>query len=64
MKPKPSSREKQSHLNEYDGDTLNLMLAAAAFNCRKWRRAFAKGLLFALVLLCGLNRQKTSESIV
>jgi IS5 family transposase len=47
------------------GDALNLLLAAAAFNCKKWLNAWAKGLIFALLtllFLCGLNRHKIRNS--
>ena len=60
---KNSFRLARNYLKGTLGDALNLMLAAAAFNCRKWMCAFAKGLLFALVLLCGLNRQKTCDAL-
>jgi IS5 family transposase len=60
--------------NEYDGDTLkgvlsqgdaiNLLLAAAAFNCMKWMKAVAQGLLFAFFALIALmNRDDKSLRI-
>jgi IS5 family transposase len=44
------------------GDAINLLLAAAAFNMKKWMNALAQGLLFALLFLCGLGRQRECNS--
>jgi len=52
-------RLARNYLKGVIGDAINLLLASAAFNCRKWMRALAQGLLFAFVLLCGLSSQKT-----
>jgi IS5 family transposase len=40
------------------GDAINLLLAATAFNMKKWMNALAQGLLFAFLFLCGLGHQK------
>jgi len=51
-------RLARNYLKGALGDTINLLLAAAAFNMKKWLNALAQGLLFALLLLCGVGRQK------
>jgi IS5 family transposase len=51
-------RLARNYLKGTMGDAINLLLAAAAFNCKKWLNALAQGLLFALVFLCGLNCQE------
>jgi hypothetical protein len=38
------------------GDTINLLMAAAAFNCVKWMKALAQSLLFVLMILWTLSR--------
>jgi len=40
------------------GDCFNLLMAAAAFNCRKWMNLVARGLLFTLLSLYPLLLQK------
>ena len=40
------------------GDAINLLLAAAAFNFKKWLNAVSQGLFFVFLLLCWLPRQK------
>ena len=50
-------RLARNYLKGTIGDAINLLLAAAAFNCRKWMNALAQGLLFALLFLCGLHHQ-------
>ena len=42
-------RLARNYLKGTIGDAINLLLAAAAFNCRKWMRAIAQLLFFALV---------------
>jgi IS5 family transposase len=43
------------------GDAINLLLAAAAFNCMKWMKAVAQGLFFAFfVLIALMNRDDKS----
>ena len=59
-------RLARNYLKGTTGDALNLLLAAAAFNCKKWLNALTQGLLFALftfLFLCGLNRQKPCNSL-
>ena len=51
-------RLARNYLKGASGDAINLLLAAAAFNCRKWLNAVAQGPFFVLLCLCGLNRQK------
>jgi IS5 family transposase len=55
-------RLARNYLKGTIGDAINLLLAAAAFNCKKWLNAFAQGLLFALLFLCGLNRQEEGKA--
>jgi len=57
-----SFRLARNYLKGTIGDTINLLLAAAAFNCRKWLNALAQGLLFVLLFLCGLNLQKKCKA--
>ena len=40
------------------GDAINLLLASAAFNFKKWLNAVAQGLFFVLLFLFRLTRQK------
>ena len=40
-------RLARNYLKGTIGDTINLLLAAAAFNCKKWLNALAQGLLLA-----------------
>ena len=56
-------RLARNYLKGTIGDTINLLLAAAAFNFKKWLNALAQGLLFALMFLCGLFRQKECETL-
>lgn len=44
-------RLARNYLKGTIGDVINLLLAAAAFNCRKWMRAVAEGLLIVLFAL-------------
>ena len=45
-------RLARNYLKGTVGDAINLLLAAAAFNCRKWMNAVAQGLLCVLFALC------------
>ena len=56
-------RMARNYLKGTMGDAINLLLAAAAFNMKKWMNALAQGLLFILLFLCGLNRQKEVQSL-
>ena len=51
-------RLARNYLKGSIGDAINLLLAAAAFNCKKWLKAIAQGIFFALLILTGLIRQK------
>jgi IS5 family transposase len=55
-------RLARNYLKGAIGDAINLLLAAAAFNVKKWLNALAQGLLFALLFLYGLDRQKEYNS--
>ena len=56
-------RLARNYLKGTIGDAINLLLAAAAFNCRKWMNALAQGLSFILFFLCGLDRQKVCKTL-
>ena len=43
------------------GDALNLLLSAAAFNCRKWLRALAAALFFVLISLRATPRRRDGQ---
>jgi IS5 family transposase len=46
----------RNYLKGTIGDAINLLLAAAAFNCRKWMRALAQeGLFFAFFVLIAIT---------
>jgi len=49
---KSGFRMARNYLKGTIGDAINLLLAAAAFNLKKWLRAFAQSLFFALLFLC------------
>jgi len=51
-------RLARNYLKGTIGDAINLLLAAAAFNFKKWLNALAKGMLFALLFLAGLTTLK------
>ena len=48
---KSDFRLARNYLKGTVGDAVNLLLAAAAFNCKKWMKAVAEELLFTLMLL-------------
>ena len=56
-------RLARNYLKGIIGDTINLLLAAAAFNCQKWLNAMARGLVFVLLFLGGLSRQKLCRTL-
>ena len=60
---KKDFRLARNYLKGAIGDAMNLLLAAAAFNCRKWMNILTQGLLFALFLVCGLYPQKERETL-
>jgi len=60
---KNSFRLARNYLKGTMGDAINLLLAAAAFNFKKWLNALAQGLLFALLCLCGLYRQQECDAL-
>jgi len=41
----------RNYLKGHLGNAINLLLAAAAFNCKKWMNALAKRLFFALLVI-------------
>lgn len=45
------------------GDAINLLMAATAFNCRKWMRALAHTLYFALLCLWARVTQGDTQSL-
>ena len=56
-------RLARNYLKGTIGDAINLLLAAAAFNCRKWMRAVAERLFFVLFTFCAATGcQKESHS--
>ena len=60
---KSEFRLARNYLKGTIGDTINLLLAAAAFNFRKWLNALVKNLIFALLFLTGMNRQKDYKTL-
>jgi IS5 family transposase len=60
---KSDFRLAKNYLKGTIGDAINLLLAAAAFNCRKWMRALAERLLFALLFLLKLRIQKKCKTL-
>ena len=48
-------RLARNYLKGTIGDAINLLLAAAAFNCRKWMRAVAERLFFVLFTFCAVT---------
>jgi IS5 family transposase len=56
-------RLARNYLKGTIGDAINLLLAAAAFNIKKWLNALGQGLLFLLLLLLGLGRQKECKTL-
>jgi IS5 family transposase len=56
-------RLARNYLKGTIGDAINLLLAAAAFNIKKWLNALAQGLLFWLLFLYGLICQKEGKSL-
>ncbi|MDL2291086.1 IS5 family transposase, partial [Desulfovibrio sp. OttesenSCG-928-F20] len=60
---KSDFRLARNYLKGTIGDALNLLLASAAFNCRKWMTAFAERLLFVLILLHVLIRKDDQRQI-
>ena len=56
-------RLARNYLKGTIGDSINLLLAATAFNIRKWLNALAQGLLFTLLLLCARYHQKECNTL-
>jgi IS5 family transposase len=56
-------RMARNYLKGTIGDAINLLLAATAFNMKKWLNALAQGLLFTLLFLCGLNHRKERKTL-
>lgn len=57
-------RLTRNYLKGTVGDSLNLLLAAAAFNCRKWMNAVAEGLLFVLFILWAMYERRTKGNSI
>lgn len=58
---KSDFRLARNYLKGTVGDAVNLLLAAAAFNCRKWMNALAESLLIVFFTLC-TARTRENES--
>jgi len=56
-------RMARNYLKGTIGDAINLLLAAAAFNMKKWMNALEQGLSFALLFLCALYRQEECKTL-
>ena len=56
-------RLARNYLKGTDGDAVNLLLAAAAFNCKKWMNALADGLLVVLFALCAVMQCKDERQL-
>lgn len=56
-------RLARNYLKGTVGDAINLLLAAAAFNCRKWMKAVAEGLLLVLFVLYAAMTRKHSPQL-
>ena len=56
-------RLARNYLKGTIGDAINLILAAAAFNLKKWLNAIAQGIFFALFIMTGLTRQKNCVTL-
>lgn len=50
-------RLARNYLKGTIGDTMNLLMAAAAFNCAKWMRAVAQSLFFVLATLWAITHR-------
>ena len=55
-------RLARNYLKGTIGDAINLLLAAAAFNMKKWMNALPQGLFFVLLFLCGMNLQEEANA--
>ena len=51
---KSDFRLARNYLKGTIGDSINLLMAAAAFNCKKWMNIVAEGLLFILLTLSAM----------
>ena len=54
---KSDFRLARNYLKGAIGDAINLLMAAAAFNCVKWMKAVAESLFFVLIALCAFRRR-------
>jgi IS5 family transposase len=57
---KSDFRLARNYLKGTFGDAINLLLAAAAFNCRKWMKALAGGLFF--ILFCLYEKMRPADA--
>ena len=59
-------RLARNYLKGAIGDSINLLMAAAAFNCKKWMNIVAEGLLFVLftlwAMVCPNNESKACNA--
>jgi IS5 family transposase len=55
---KQDCRLARNYLKGAIGDAINLLLAVAAFNCKKWMNALDRGLIFVLLFLDQMSRNK------
>jgi IS5 family transposase len=53
-------RLARNYLKSTIGDAINLLMAAAAFNCAKWMRAVAQNLFFAFIILWAIVLRQDS----
>ena len=60
---KNSFRLARNYLKGTIGDAINLLLAAAAFNIKKWLNASAQGLSFAFLFLFWLGRLRECRTL-
>jgi IS5 family transposase len=60
---KQDFRLARNYLKGAIGDAVNLLLAAAAFNCKKWMNALAQGLIFVLLFLYQMSHNKQCKTL-
>jgi IS5 family transposase len=60
---KSDFRLARNYLKGTIGDTVNLLLAAAAFNCAKWMKAAAENLFFILITLWTIMRRDDEHAL-
>jgi IS5 family transposase len=60
---KSDFRLARNYLKGTMGDAVNLLLAAAAFNCAKWMKAVAERLFFVLITLWTIMRRDDEHTL-